>query len=306
MIKNTLKVLFVLLGLSMVNTAMAEEDGEGMWLPLLLQSLNEAEMKSMGMKMSAEDIYSINKGSLKDAIVHFNGGCTSELISGQGLLLTNHHCGYSQIQSHSSLEHNYLKDGFWAKDLKDELASNNLSVTFIQRIEDISKAILHSVTDDMSDKERQSLIDKNIEKFKLTVKKENYEDILIRPFYKGNQYFMFVTLTYLDVRLVGAPPESVGKFGSDTDNWVWPRHTGDFSIFRIYADKNNLPAEYSVDNVPYTPKHYLPISLDGVEEVISQWFLVFQEEPINIFLLMPYLKLLMYSTLPKLVSEIKL
>ncbi len=263
MIQKNLKILFVLLGLAVSNLAIA---GEGMWLPLLLQSLNEAEMKSMGMKMSAEDIYSINKGSLKDAIVHFNGGCTSEIISGRGLLLTNHHCGYSQIQSHSSLENNYLRDGFWAKSLKDELVNNNLSATFIQRIEDVSKDILKGVTDAMNDKDRQSLIDQNMEKFKLTVKKEAYEDIVIRPFYKGNQYFMFVTLTYRDVRLVGAPPESVGKFGSDTDNWVWPRHTGDFSIFRIYADKNNLPAEYAEDNVPYTPKHFLPISLDGVEE----------------------------------------
>ncbi len=240
--------------------------GEGMWLPLLLKALNEAEMQSMGMKMTAEDIYSVNKGSLKDAIVHFNGGCTSEIISNQGLLLTNHHCGYGQIQSHSSLENNYLKNGFWAMSQAEELANPNLSATFIVRIEDISKKILSGVTDDMATKDRQSVIDKNIEALKASTKLAKHEEMSIKPFYKGNQYFMFVTMTYRDVRLVGAPPESIGKFGSDTDNWVWPRHTGDFALFRIYAGKDNMPADYSEDNVPYKPKHSLPISLDGVAE----------------------------------------
>jgi len=240
--------------------------GEGMWLPQLLKALNEGDMQTMGMKMTAEDIYSVNKGSLKDAIVHFNGGCTSEIISAQGLLLTNHHCGYSQIQSHSSLEKNYLKDGFWAKDLKGELKNPGLSATLIARIDDVTDQVLKGVTDGMTPKERQSAIDINLEAVKQSTKKEAYQDITIRPFFKGNQYFLFVTITYTDVRLVGTPPESIGKFGSDTDNWVWPRHTGDFALFRIYAGKDNLPADYSEDNQPYNPKHFLPISLDGIEE----------------------------------------
>ncbi|MCF8246436.1 MAG: S46 family peptidase [Saprospiraceae bacterium] len=239
---------------------------EGMWLPLLLGMLNETEMKSLGMKMTAEDIYSVNKGSLKDAIVQFGGGCTAEVISGQGLLLTNHHCGFGQIQQHSSLEHNYLEDGFWAKTLKDELPNEGLTVTFISRIEDVTAAALVGVTDDMDKKTRQSTIDKNLDAIKKAAKMEAYEASMIRPFFNGNQYFMFVTITYKDIRLVGTPPSSIGKFGADTDNWVWPRHTGDFSMFRIYADKNNLPAEYSADNVPMKPKHFLPISLDGVAE----------------------------------------
>lgn len=239
---------------------------EGMWIPLLLGLLNEKEMKSMGMKMSADDIYSVNKGSLKDAIVQFGGGCTGEIISSQGLLLTNHHCGFGEIQSHSTLEHNYLEDGFWAKTLKDELPNEGLTATFISRIEDVTAAALQGVTDDMDKRTRQSAIDKNLDAIKKSAKKEEWEELMIRPFFHGNQYFMFVTVTYRDVRLVGAPPSSIGKFGADTDNWVWPRHTGDFSIFRIYADKNNRPADYSPDNRPLRPKHFLPISLDGVAD----------------------------------------
>ncbi len=239
---------------------------EGMWLPLLLGLLNETEMKSMGMKMSAEDIYSVNKGSLKDAIVQFGGGCTGEIISPKGLLLTNHHCGYGQIQSHSTLEHNYLEDGFWAKTMDAELPNPGLTVTLISRIEDITNMVLNGVTDKMDKRTRQSTIDKNLDEIRKSWKKEAYEDILIRPFFHGNQYFLFVTVTYRDIRLVGTPPSSIGKFGADTDNWVWPRHTGDFSMFRIYAGKDNLPADYSKDNVPYQPKHFLPISLDGVRE----------------------------------------
>ncbi len=257
---KTLLVIFVLF-ITQISFA-----GEGMWLPHLLRSLNEAEMKGLGMKMSAEDIYSVNKGSLKDAIVHFNGGCTSEIISASGLLLTNHHCGYSQIQSHSTVDKNYLKDGFWAMKQSEELPNAGLYATFIERIEDVSEAILTGVTDKMSNKERQSQIDKNIAALKKNTKVADYEEIMVKPFYKGNQYFLFVTRTYTDVRLVGAPPESIGKFGSDTDNWVWPRHTGDFSLFRIYAGPDNLPAEYSDDNVPFKPKHFLPISVDGVAE----------------------------------------
>jgi hypothetical protein len=240
--------------------------GEGMWLPQLLKMLNEKEMKSMGMKMSAEDIYSVNKGSLKDAIAHFGGGCTSEVISPNGLLLTNHHCGYGQIQAHSTVENNLIKNGFWAASYKDELPNPGLNVTFIDYIDDVTKAALKDVTDKMSATERQSKIDINLSNIRKGYKIEPFQNVMIKPFFDGNQYFAFVTTTYNDVRLVGTPPESIGKFGSDTDNWVWPRHTGDFSIFRIYADKNNKPADYSPDNVPYKPKHFLPISLDGIEE----------------------------------------
>ena len=240
--------------------------GEGMWLPHLLKQLNEKEMQEMGMKLSAEDIYSINKGSLKDAIVHFGGFCTSELISGEGLLLTNWHCGRGSIQSHTSLEHNYLKDGFWAKTHNDELPNTSLSATFIVRIEEVTDQVLAGIGDDISGSERQSMIDKNIDAAVKKVIKKDYEKASIRSFYKGNQYFLFVTMTYNDVRLVGTPPQSIGEFGKDTDNWVWPRHTGDFSLFRIYANADNLPTDYSVDNVPFKPKHFLPISLDGIEQ----------------------------------------
>ncbi|MCB0653672.1 MAG: S46 family peptidase [Saprospiraceae bacterium] len=238
----------------------------GMWIPSLLADLNEKEMQSLGMKMTAEDIYSVNSSSLKDAIVHFGGFCTGEIISKQGLVLTNHHCGFSAIQTHSTLEDNYLQDGFWAASLKDEKPNEGLFVRFIVRIDDVTNAVLAGVTADMNEKERQSAIDKNIDAVTKSAVKESYQEVSVKPFYKGNQYFLFVTETYRDVRLVGAPPSAIGKFGADTDNWVWPRHTGDFSIFRIYAGKDNKPAEYSPDNVPFKPRHYLPVSLDGVSE----------------------------------------
>ncbi|MGB4847843.1 MAG: S46 family peptidase [Saprospiraceae bacterium] len=240
--------------------------GEGMWLPFLLKSLNETEMKSMGMKMNAEDIYSINQGSLKDAVVHFGGFCTAEVISDQGLLLTNHHCGYISIQSHSTLEKNYLKNGFWAPNHESEIPNPGLFATFIIRIEDVTDQVLKGVKTDMESKEKQSLIDANLNLIKSTTTKEQWQDVMIKPFFEANQYYMFVTETYNDVRYVGSPPESIGKFGADTDNWVWPRHTGDFSVFRIYAGPDNRPAAYSIDNKPLKPKHFFPISLDGVAE----------------------------------------
>lgn len=238
---------------------------EGMWLPYLLQQ-NEAEMRAAGMKMQVEDIYNVNKGSLKDAIAQFGGGCTAEVISPKGLLLTNHHCGYGEIQSHSTLEHNYLEDGFWAATLADELPNPGLTAMFVERMEDVTAQILEGVADNLPARERQSLVDQNIDKLKKSYVREAYQDVLIRPFFEGHQYILFVTVTYRDVRLVGAPPASVGNFGHDTDNWVWPRHTGDFSIFRIYAGKDNLPADYSPDNVPFKPKHFLPVSIKGVKE----------------------------------------
>ncbi len=260
---NFLKTLTIFIILAIANVSYA---GNGMWLPIFLKSLNEAEMQDMGMKISAEDIYSTNKSSMKDAIVHFGGFCTGEVISDQGLVLTNHHCGYGNIQSHSSVENNLLKDGFWAKSHSEELANPGLFVTFIESIEDVSETVLKGTNDRMSMKERQSIVDKNIAAIKGGYRLTEFQDIVIRPFYNGNQYFLFHTLTYNDVRLVGTPPESIGKFGADTDNWMFPRHTGDFSLFRIYAGPNNEPANFAKENKPFTPKHSLPISLDGVEE----------------------------------------
>ncbi|MBL7830106.1 MAG: S46 family peptidase, partial [Saprospiraceae bacterium] len=209
---------------------------EGMWLPIFLKQLNEKEMRAAGMKLKAEDIYSVNKGSLKDAIVQFGGGCTATVVSAKGLLFTNHHCGFGQIQSHSTLEHNYIKDGFWAKNMSEELPCAGLTVTFISRIEDVTKSVMAGITDEMDEKERQSKIDKNIDQTLKSINRQSYEEVSIKPFFAGNQYFAFVSITYKDVRMVGAPPESLGKYGADTDNWVWPRHQADFSVFRIYAD----------------------------------------------------------------------
>jgi len=259
-----IKKWFFLLLISTIGTALPAT--EGMWLPFLLSQLNEAEMQEMGMKMSAEDIYSVNRGSLKDAIVHFGGFCTGEVISEQGLVLTNHHCGLGAVRSHSSLEHNYVEDGFWAADRGAELPNQGLFVTFIVRMEDVTAAALAGVGADLPENQRQAAVDRNLAGIVESADRASYQDAYVRPFYHGNQYILFVTETYRDVRLVGAPPASIGKFGADTDNWVWPRHTGDFSLFRIYAGPDNRPAEYSPDNIPYQPRYALPISLDGVEE----------------------------------------
>ncbi|MGK4566970.1 S46 family peptidase [Flavobacterium sp. 3HN19-14] len=244
----------------------AQAQQGGMWIPSLLNGMNEKEMKSLGMKMSASDIYDVNKSSLKDAVPQFNGGCTSEVISPKGLLLTNHHCGFDAIQNHSSVEHDYLTDGFWAYKMEDELPNEGMVVTFIVKIEDVTKQVLSGVDALPSEKDKQAKIQENITALSASFPKESWQENKIRTFYEGNQYMLFVTETYKDIRLVGAPPSSIGKFGSDTDNWVWPRHTGDFSLFRIYADKNNRPANYSKDNVPYVPKTFLPVSLDGVKD----------------------------------------
>jgi hypothetical protein len=238
----------------------------GMWLPNLLAELNEEEMQSLGMQINAQDIYDVNTGSLKDAVVHFGGFCTGEVISAQGLVLTNHHCGYGQIQSHSTVEDNYLDDGFWAMDRAEELPNPGLYVKFINKIEDVTAYAINGVTDDMSLDARNEKISENLKIFEEKASLGEFEELEVKAFYAGNQYYAFYTTSYPDVRLVGAPPSSIGKFGADTDNWVWPRHTGDFSLFRIYADKNNNPAAYSEDNVPYTPKHYLPINISGAEE----------------------------------------
>lgn len=251
------------LSVTLILSSLLSFADEGMWLPQLLQQLNEKQMKALGMKISAADIYSVNKGSLKDAIVSFGGFCTAEVISDQGLLLTNHHCGFDAVQNHSSLEHNYLRDGFWARQKTEELPNPGLFATFIVRIDDVTKDALAGVEAGMDERSRQSAIDKNLAALRSTLKKEAWQDVLVRPFFESNKYYAFVTETYRDVRLVGAPPSSIGNFGKDTDNWMWPRHTGDFSLFRIYAGTDGKPAEYSPANVPLKPKKSLPISLDG-------------------------------------------
>ncbi|MDO4881297.1 MAG: S46 family peptidase [Capnocytophaga sp.] len=238
----------------------------GMWVPSLLKGQNEKEMKNLGMKISVSEIYNVNSSSLKDAVPQFNGGCTSEVVSDKGLLLTNHHCGYGQIQAHSTLQNDYLTNGFVAKNLSEELPNPGTDATFIVRIEDVTSQILKGTENISSLEEKEKIIQRNINATTLNSPKEPWQENRIKTFFKGNQYLLFVVEVFKDVRLVMAPPSSIGKFGSDTDNWVWPRHTGDFSVFRIYADKNNRPAEYSKDNVPYKPKHFFPISLKGIKE----------------------------------------
>lgn len=239
---------------------------EGMWLPLYLAKLNIEDMQEKGLSLSADQIYSVNNSSLKDAIVIFGGFCTGEVISSEGLILTNHHCGYGAIQTHSTVENDYLSDGFWAKTRDEEISNENLYVSFLIRMEDVTKRILNDVTDDMSEEERSELINAAIKKVTEEEKGESGYDVSVRSFFGGNEYYLFVYETYRDVRLVGAPPSSIGKFGGDTDNWMWPRHTGDFSLFRVYTDPNGEPAEYSPDNIPMKPRHHLPVSLGGVTE----------------------------------------
>ena len=245
---------------------MSVKADEGMWFLMFIERLNHRDMQKMGLQLTPQEIYSINNHSLKDAIVQFNGGCTAELISKDGLVLTNHHCGYDAIAELSSAEKNYLKDGYWAANRKEELKPSSLFVRFFVRMDDCSKRILSVVTPGMSEAEREKAINQEIAK----IEKENNEGgkytVSVRPFFQGNEYYYFVYQDYKDVRLVGTPPESLGKFGGDTDNWEWPRHTADFSMFRIYADANGNPAEYSVNNVPLNPKHHLPVNLSGVKE----------------------------------------
>ena len=263
--RNALGALTVTLTLGIIAETTASAD-EGMWLPSLI-SERIGDMQSKGFRLSAEDIYSVNQASLKDAVVLFGRGCTGEVVSAEGLLLTNHHCGYSQIQKHSSVEHDYLRDGFWALTRNEELPNKGLTVSFLERMEDVTSRVIEGVTPALTETQRDSIVKANTVRL---VKEATSEGrglrATVESLYYGNQYFLFLYREYSDVRLVGAPPSSIGKFGGDTDNWMWPRHTGDFSIFRIYADKDNNPAEYSEDNVPYTPKKFFKISLGGVQE----------------------------------------
>ena len=256
------KVFTTLLAALMALPMMADE---GMWIPMLLKR-NEADMQQKGMKISADDIYSINQACLKDAIVLFGGGCTGEFVSDKGLLFTNHHCGYSYIARNSTLEHNYLANGFWAKSLEEEIPCPGLSVTRLVRMDDVTTQVLEGITDNMSESERALAIATNIKSITQKATEGTHYKAIIKPFYYGNQYFMYVNEVFTDVRMVGTPPSNIGKFGGDTDNWMWPRHTGDFSVFRVYAGKDNKPADYSADNQPYKPLQHLTISLKGVEE----------------------------------------
>lgn len=238
---------------------------EGMWLPILLNKGTEADMIRLGMKVSAEDIYNVNKPSMKDAVVLFGGGCTAEIISEQGLILTNHHCGYAAIQAHSSIENDYLTKGFWAMSQKEELPNPGLSASILVRMEDVTSRVLKDVTDGMNPEQKNALIEFQISLIEKEAAKNNKYEVMVEPFYYGNQYILVVYEVFNDIRLVGAPPSSIGKFGGDTDNWVWPRHTGDFSLFRIYTDKNNAAADYSETNIPYKPRYSFSISLKGVK-----------------------------------------
>jgi len=261
--KNRTRLIALIATILMGISAKADE---GMWLPSLI-SQRIADMQEKGFRLSAEDIYSVNQASLKDAVVLFGRGCTGELISAEGLLLTNHHCGYGQIQKHSSVEHDYLKDGFWAMSREEELPNPGLSVSFLERMEDVTDIILKGYEPGMSEDQRVEIVRNNSKALIDEVTKEGKGlRATVEALYSGNQYFLFLYRQYEDVRLVGAPPSSIGKFGGDTDNWMWPRHTGDFSMFRIYADKDNNPAPYSEDNVPYRPKKYFRISTKGVQE----------------------------------------
>ena len=237
---------------------------EGMWMPQLLKELNESEMKSMGMEISADDIYSINHSSLKDAILQFGGGCTGELISASGLLVTNHHCGFSQIQSLSTIEKNYLADGYWSKSFDEEIPCPGLTITFIREISDVTTAILSGVSDTMNDDSRTTLIKFRTDSIEKSITGK-YKGT-VRPFYYGNKFYLFKLEVFSDIRFVGAPPKSIGKFGGETDNWMWPRHNCDFSLFRIYADKDNNPATYSKENIPYKSERFLTINIGGVRE----------------------------------------
>ncbi|MEP7169094.1 MAG: S46 family peptidase [Bacteroidota bacterium] len=239
---------------------------EGMWLPVFLKQLNEDAMIKKGLKIPVDQIYSVNNSSMKDAVVLFGGGCTAEIISDKGLLLTNHHCGYSSIQAQSSVDHDYLTDGYWAMTQDRELPCPNLTVTFIIRIEDVSDSINKNLNVSMSEIERDSKIHDLCSNLEAKAIEGTHYDAKIKPFFNGNQFFLFLTETFKDIRLVGAPPSSIGNFGADTDNWMWPRHTGDFSMFRIYADKENKPAPYSKENIPFKPRWHFTISLKGIDK----------------------------------------
>lgn len=261
-----IKKFFAVVISFLILTANLAKADEGMWLPLLLKKLNEGDMQKIGLKLTADDIYNINQSSMKDAIVHFGGFCTGEMISEDGLILTNHHCGFDAIQSNSSVEHDYITNGFWAMTRDQELPNPGLFVKFLVRIEDVTAKVNSMLPSDVTEANRQAELNKIFAKINQEAKGDTQYQTDIRSFYKGNEFYLFVYEVFNDVRLVGAPPESIGSFGGDTDNWMWPRHTGDFSMFRVYCGKDGKPAAYSKDNVPYKPKHFLPISMKGLKK----------------------------------------
>jgi len=256
----------VILGLILTFSIPFASAEEGMWLPYLLKRLNENNMQSAGLRISAEDIYSVNTNSLKDAIVLFGGGCTGSIVSEQGLLLTNHHCGFGSIQRHSSLEFNYLENGFWATKKEEELPNRGLTCTMLVSMEEVTTQVLNGVTNQMTEAERSKKIEENSKQIIEKAVEGTHYTAVIKPIYNGNQYLLFINEVFKDIRLVGAPPSNIGKFGGDTDNWMYPRHTGDFTVFRIYVGKDGKPAEYDKENVPYKPKTHLAVSLKGIEE----------------------------------------
>ena len=258
-------LLIILPVFLLINVTTLRAD-EGMWIPMLLEQLNEKEMMDMGMRISAKDIYDINHSSLKDAILLFGGGCTAVIISDEGLIATNHHCGYRAIQSHSTIEHDYLTNGFWAMNRTEELSNPGLTVTRLVRMEDVTAKMLQNTNASMTEKARDSVLKVNANTIKTEAEKDSHFKAYVRAFYYGNEFYLFVTEVFKDVRLVGAPPSNIGKFGGDTDNWMWPRHTGDFSLFRIYTDKDNKPADFSENNIPYKPLYSVPVSTKGVKE----------------------------------------
>lgn len=259
------RIIIGIIALMFIFQPMLRAD-EGLWLPLLIERLNYQDMKEKGLQLTPEEIYSVNNSSLKDAIVKVGNGCTGGVISEKGLILTNHHCGHSYIQSHSSTEHDYLKNGFWARNHNQELRNEGLTASFLIRIEDVTKPVLSDVTTEMSESRRSKIISNKIDSLKKDATKGTHYKAVIKDFFDGNEYYMFIKEVYKDVRLVGAPPSSIGNFGGDTDNWMWPRHTGDFSLFRIYTAPDGSPAEYSEENIPLKPKYSLPVSLDGVKK----------------------------------------
>lgn len=261
-----MKKLFAILLIFILSFGFTAKADEGMWLLPLIEKLNMGKMTELGLKLSAEEIYSLNKASVKDAVVIFGGGCTGEIVSSQGLILTNHHCGFSSIQSQSSVEHDYLRDGFWAMSKEEELPNPNLAVTFLISIEDVTSQILASVKQGMSETERTSAINNARQIIEKKTSAGNNYRVHVVSFYGGNYFYLIVDERYTDVRLVGAPPSSIGKFGADTDNWEWPRHTGDFSVFRVYSGPDGRPAPYSKENIPLKPKHYLPVSIKDLNK----------------------------------------
>lgn len=264
--KNIFSLMALMLAFSAVFAKPVPKPDEGMWLPMFFKQLNYADMQKKGLRLTAEELYSFNNSSLKDAIVQMGNFCTGEIVSEKGLMFTNHHCGYDAIASSSTVEHDYLTNGFWAYNMEEEIPIPGLYVSFLVRMEDVTKDVLQNHIDDADKSMYEDEIQKRITELEKNNSENGRYNVEIKPFFDGLEYYMFVYEVFHDVRLVGAPPSAIGKYGGDTDNWMWPRHTGDFSIFRVYASKDNTPAEYSKDNVPYKPKHYLPISLKGVEK----------------------------------------